>query len=77
MEKLLLEIGARLFDCNHDELRVIDSILAGLEKGRSVYGPLDLQSDPRDWQREAAEERRDTLIYDACCLISRQDRGGS
>ena len=56
-----------------DELRVIDSILSGLERGADVYGPLDLATDPRDWQMELAEERRDALIYRSCALLSKRD----
>lgn len=65
-------INGRLGACSHDELRVIDGILLGLEKGRPEYGPLDL-SKPRDWRGEADQERRDMAIYDACARLSQQD----
>lgn len=45
---------------------------AGLAAGISQYGPLDLNSDRRDFVTEAAMEARDGNIYH---LIERRRRG--
>jgi hypothetical protein len=58
----------------HDELRVIDDVLVGLEKGADLVGPLDLSRDDRDWDEEAAQECRDLLAYLAMDRIARQHR---
>lgn len=53
-----------------DELEVLVLVaerLAGA--GRRSYGPLELDSDPRDFQREALEELADGAVYLACSLI--------
>ena len=58
-ESIALRLGA----CSPDELRVIDQVLSGLERGRDVYGPLDVAADARDFSLEASDELRDCLVY--------------
>lgn len=67
---------ARIHDArrSHDEIRVIDEILTGLEKGAELYGSLNLASDRRNWNAEAAEECRDALVYLACAKLAERDR---
>ena len=62
--------AARTFD----ELRVVDDLLSGLERGAEVYGPLDLASDGRDFREEAAQEARDLLVYVSAENVARQHR---
>lgn len=40
-----------------------------LRMGQDQYGCLDLASDVRDWEREAAEERADEAVYRACAEV--------
>lgn len=42
-----------------------------LRMGQDQYGHLDLASDRRDWEREAAEERADEAVYRACAAVQR------
>src|SRR5690242_15488229 len=74
-DALARNLCARICDerRSHDELRVLDVLLAGLERGGDVYGPLILASDPRNWHHELAEEMRDAAIYRACILLSERD----
>ncbi len=51
---------------NEDELRVVGFIAARLTLGRADYGPLDVESDGRDFGREIDEEAADLLVYAAC-----------
>lgn len=64
-----LRSTARIAKLNPDELAVIESALSdlldGLEKGRALYGPLDLATNERDFLREAREEQRDGMLYTA------------
>jgi hypothetical protein len=76
-EALCRSICARLCDerRSEDELRVIDDVLAGLERGADQYGPLDLERDGRDWNEEAAQEARDLLAYQAMArVVAKQQR---
>ena len=70
LEKTRAVIGEHLDHCNHDELRVVCSILARLELGRARYGLLDLD-EPRDWQRELGEELLDAVVYAACVRLTK------
>lgn len=71
-EALERSLRARLLSCNHDELRVLDSLLERLELGRDRYGHLDL-AKARDWDRELAEELLDVAVYRAVLDVRRQD----
>ena len=72
-EELIMDLIRRLPLCSLDEARVLDVQLSRIELGRDQYGPLDV-SKPRDWAKEAAEERVDAAFYDACLLIAERDR---
>lgn len=65
-------IATRLHACSLDELRVLDQLLARLEKGRESYGPLDL-SKARDWDRDLAEELLDVQVYRAIGKVLARD----
>lgn len=57
-----------------DELRVVQLVVDGLARGRSIYGALDLASDTRDWALEARAEARDLVVYRACEMLAAQDK---
>ena len=50
-------------DLGEDEVEVLLEVAAALRDGRSVYGELRLNEDPRDFKREALEEDKDAIIY--------------
>lgn len=61
-----------------DEVRVLRFIadrIVGL--GQSTYGPVDLQSDPRDGYQELSEELADALFYVAFEMLRRRSDGTS
>jgi hypothetical protein len=60
-----------------DELRVVESVCEGLTRGRATYGILDVESDSRDFVREAGEEVRDAIIYVTAALLRRSEPGGN
>ena len=72
------ELTARLHESWHrlgrDEREIIIEVAEGLASGRILYGELNLETDDRDFAREAMEEVRDALVYAAAALI-RQRRG--
>ena len=55
-----------------DELRVLVLIAERLARGRSQYGKLRIESDSRDWSREAREEALDLCVYSAIHSLSGQ-----
>lgn len=60
-----LAIADRMDGFSPDEKRAIERIIRGIEKGREVYGPMDLESDRRDLIAEADDEARDWIVYRA------------
>ena len=73
-DALARSIAGRLLPLSHDELRVLDRVLIGIEQGRDQYGPLDLGTAERDWGAEAAAELRDCIFYLAAQYVSDHDR---
>lgn len=57
-----------------DELRVLDDILAGIERGAEIIGPMNLISDQRDFGEEGAQECRDLLVYLAMQKVAEAHR---
>jgi hypothetical protein len=54
-----------------DEVRVLTRIAERLLRGRRVYGPLYLATDPRTFRsKEAREELEDVLGYLACAWLN-------
>src|SRR5574343_474806 len=49
-----------------DEIAVLADIAERLGIGRSVYGPMCLETDRRDWRAELRAEALDALVYAAC-----------
>lgn len=58
---------------SRDEIRVLSWVLEGLELGAESYGPLCVDTDPRNFLNEAAFEARDLLFYSAAQAIARRD----
>lgn len=73
-DELIRSLSARLNECSHDELRVLAQVLAGIERGRADYGPLDLERDARDFADEAQQELRDALFYMAAGEVAKRQR---
>jgi hypothetical protein len=70
-----MTIAERLTRCSEDERAVVERVVQGIERGRSVYGPMNLATDKRDLIAEADDEARDWLIYRAMLAVQR--RGGT
>jgi hypothetical protein len=75
-DALVRSVCARLNDDrrSEDELRVVDDVLSGLERGAEMYGALNLATDLRDFREEAAQESRDLLVYNSAENVARQHR---
>lgn len=61
----LLELYKLLSQFNPDEIEAFHFIAERHAVGRAKYGPLDLRSDDRDFEREGGEELSDWLSYTA------------
>jgi hypothetical protein len=72
-----LQIAHRFIACSDDERDVLERILDGIEKGREVYGPMQLADDPRDLEAEADDEARDWLIYRSMRAVQRDRRAAA
>ncbi len=60
---------------DEDELRVLHQIALRLQKGRRIYGALDVATDVRDFRIEGREELEDFLVYDALRWLRDDARG--
>jgi hypothetical protein len=70
-------ITAKLDALNDDELEVVLSVVDGIAgPGRTVYGPMQLASDPRDFDEELRQEVRDGLVYVAMRMTQLKRAGG-
>lgn len=58
-----------------DELLVLARISRRLRDGRSCYGALRINDDPRDYLGEGSEEAFDLSVYLACELERRARKG--
>lgn len=56
------------------ELAVIEQIVARIRIGRERYGELRVETDRRDFQREAAEEALDCAVYLSTMLLRHTGR---
>jgi hypothetical protein len=70
------DLCARICDGRRteDELRVLDDVLCGIERGADTIGPMDLAADSRDFDEEAAQECRDLLVYLSMRKVAEQHR---
>lgn len=67
-------IACRLLPLSHDELRVIDWVLAGLEEGVALYGRWEARLDKRDHKTEKIKELRDAITYALMDAIIEHDK---
>lgn len=68
------DLALRYERLNDDEREVIREVIEGLERGREVYGPLDIDGDARDFEVEALQEHRDAVVYLTVETIARRRR---
>ncbi|MGD0948608.1 MAG: hypothetical protein ABSA52_14405 [Candidatus Binatia bacterium] len=67
MRRRLTSISTHL---GRDELAVLVLVSERLRVGRRRYGELRLDTDTRDFRREALEEAADLAVYAAAALIA-------
>jgi hypothetical protein len=59
-----------------DEIAVLARIAKRLEMGRTTYGPLQVELDPRAFRsKEAREELEDAVVYFACSWLKMEATG--
>jgi len=73
---LIQRILGTLAELGRDELRVIADIASRLLMGQRQYGELDIDADPRDWDREGYDEGLDQSVYLTVSLLRRLSRKG-
>jgi hypothetical protein len=62
--ELVKRLGVAFAKMNNDELEVLVTVAERLMgPGRDQYGPLDIDSDGRDWKQEGFEEGIDWIVY--------------
>jgi len=54
---------------NPDEVEHVAWLTKRLVAGAKVYGPLDLERDPREFVGESIEEGLDLMVYHVCKLL--------
>ena len=69
LEDLRRDIAGECAKLGGDELEVLRHIARRLVVGGRQYGALSLDTDDRDWNREAEEELVDAMVYRACRSI--------
>jgi len=58
-----------------DEIAVLARIAQRLEMGRTTYGPLRIELDPRNFRsKEAREELEDAVVYLACAWLKAESQ---
>lgn len=70
-------ITDRIEALSPDERAVVLDLLDGLERGRVVYGPLEIDADRRDFADEARQEARDWLVYTIADALRRKRSDGT
>jgi len=70
----LRKIAAATWDATEDELAVVLIIAERLQMGRTVHGPLNIGTDPRDWKLERRLEFYDAMVYTVIAEIAANRR---
>lgn len=65
-------VAVKLGQLNADELEAAEMLIDKLLAGKAKHGPLDLDTDQRDWFAEIAAEQLDTAFYMMFALIQRK-----
>lgn len=68
----LRKMAEYTLDASPDELLVLATIAERMHQGRLEYGPLNIAADDRDWEREAANEASDLLVYRTVTKLARR-----
>lgn len=68
----ITRVAVRLALLNADELEALEMLLDKLLAGKAKHGPLDLDTDTRDWLAEMSAEAFDKAFYAAFALIQRK-----
>lgn len=67
-----LALVARIAALGPDIAEAFSDLVARVEKGATLYGLLDLSTNPRDWDREAYEEIVDLVWYCAFARLKKR-----
>lgn len=68
----ITRVAVKLGQLNADELEALEMLLDKLLAGKAKHGPLDLDTDQRDWLAEMSEEAFDGAFYAAFAIIQRK-----
>lgn len=73
-DALRLELLYLFDDLGNDEREVLVGLARRIHQGQETYGELDIDSDRRDWNEEAAQELDDFAVYSEIARL-RKRRG--
>lgn len=65
-------VAVKLAQLNADELEAIEVFVDKLIAGKLKHGPLDLDTDQRDWLDEIKQEMVDGAFYAVFAVIQRK-----
>lgn len=68
----ITRVAVKIGLLNADELEALEMLLDKLLAGKAKHGPLDLDTDTRDWLAEIVGEQLDTSFYAVFALIQRK-----
>ena len=74
LDDIRASIAAHCAQLGADELDLLEHIARRLVMGGRTYGPLNLETDNRDWDREAEEELVDAMVYRTARTLVRSRR---
>lgn len=69
LQQIRFALDLAIVQLEPDALELLVLIAERLVAGRKLYGSLDLDTDKRDWSREALEEDSDGLVYRAAMSV--------
>ncbi len=69
------EFAIRYSELSDDEQEILSEFMRRIEMGSEQYGPLDIDSDPRDFNEEEAQEQYDRVFYRLAEVIRRRRDG--
>lgn len=68
---MVIELQRDIAECNDDELRALRVVVDKLKSGRVGKPPLNVATDPRNWDAEARGEITDAIWYWAFAVVAR------
>ena len=70
---VLEELFTLIDEAESDERRVLLYLARRIvDLGQKTYGPIDIESDQRDWLREVNQELGDAVFYVAMTALKRE-----